>query len=136
MTHDLLYIVTILLWVGVAWLTNRLPVWPAPPRTYAQAAAQQRAGCVIGGFLLLFIAAGAGIGYAIPQVIAESVPPVQINPLDPRTHVDALGRLAQVVGILFGGWVGLRGGGLWMIVLVGGYLLSAASGVLQWIVHG
>jgi hypothetical protein len=68
--HDLLYIVTIVLWVAVAWLTTRLPVWPAPPTTYQQAAAQQRVGCVIGGFLLLFVVAGAGIGYAISQFIA------------------------------------------------------------------
>jgi hypothetical protein len=81
---------------AVAWFTSRLPVWPAPPTTYQQAAAQQRAGCIIGGFLLLFVVAGAGIGYAIPQFIAESVPPVRVNILDPHHGVDGLGRLAQV----------------------------------------
>jgi hypothetical protein len=134
--HDLPYIVTIVLWVAVAWLTSRLPVWPAPPTTYQQAAAQQRVGCVIGGFLLLFVVAGAGIGYAVPQFIAESVPPVQINILDPHHGVDGLGRLAQVVGMLLGSWVGLRGGWLWLIVMLAGYLLAAATGVLQWIVQG
>jgi hypothetical protein len=92
-----------------------------PPTTYQQAAAaQQRVGCVIAGFLLLFVVAGAGIGYAVPQFIAESVAPVRINILDPRHGVDGLGRLAQVVGMLLGGWVGLRGGWLWLIVMLAG----------------
>jgi hypothetical protein len=61
---------------------------------------------------------------------------VQINILDPHHGVDGLGRLAQVVGMLLGGWVGLRGGWLWLLVMLGGYLLAAATGVLQWIIQG
>jgi hypothetical protein len=136
LTHDLLYLVSMVAWLAIAWLTSRLPVRPPPPRTYEEAAAQQRVGCIVGGFLLLFVVAGAGIGYAIPQFTAESVPPVRINILDPHHGVDALGRFAQVVGVLLGGWVGLRGGWLWLIVMLAGYLLAAATGVLQWIVQG
>jgi hypothetical protein len=73
--HDLLYIVTIVLWIAAAWLTSRPAGVAGASHDLEQAAAQQRFGCVISGSLLLFVVAGTGIGYAILRFIADAYHP-------------------------------------------------------------
>ena len=50
--------------------------------------------------------------------------------------LDGFGRLATLIGDLCGGYIGLRGSLLWVVLLVLGGALYVASATLGWVFRG
>jgi hypothetical protein len=125
--RDIIYIVYIFIWFLLAYIANRTPFWL--PRTFQMGAVtylpDQRP---MGFMMILLLAICATFGAALPPLISDMLPP-PFPPIYPDPGLDALGRLAQLIGGLCGAYVGFRATWIWCILFalgMGLYLLHAA----------
>ena len=134
--RDLIFIGYSAVWVVLAWSVNRLPFWQ--PRVVRIGNAnfipdQRPAGCM----MLLFLAMGVVIGATLPLGISDVMPHAAYEfRRGGVADLDGLGRLAMIVGGLCGGYVGLRGSRLWVVLMLIGLALYAVSATLGWIIRG
>src|SRR5271166_2348560 len=127
MLRDLLYLAWIIVCPGLVRVANRTPVLAAPVLERATA---QPGGCLIAVVLFALALAGAGIGASVPHLTAEQLPHRSAFGQVMDTNVDVLGRLAQVVGGVYGFYIALRAIWLWCVIgtVVGAiYLLNSAA---------
>jgi hypothetical protein len=132
--RDIIYIVYMFIWVLLVRRANRTPVWQ--PRTFQMGAVtylpdQRPMGCM----MILFLGIGATIGAALPSVVSDMLP-APVPHIYPDPGLDALGRLAQIVGGLSGAYVGLRGSWLWCILFLLGIGLYLLHAVVSYVLGG
>lgn len=83
--------------------------------------------------ILLF---GIGAGAMLPEVIAEAAASLNRAPVwRPSSDIGALGRLAQLVGAVCGGWLAIRGLWLWTVLSLCVGALYAAFAVIDWLLN-
>ena len=133
MTRNLIWLGYMAFWVGAVVLVNKTAMWR--PRTFQSGdvtfvADQRPLGCM----MILFFFMGAMVGGVMPQVIHEWVSLTE--PAYLRTdHIDALGRLAMVVGGICGAYVGIRAVRLWVLLFLFWVAIYALSGVSGWVLR-
>jgi hypothetical protein len=132
--RDIIYILYMFIWVLLVRVANRTPIWQ--PRTYQMGAVtylpdQRPMGCM----MILFLAIGAMVGVTLPMVISDILP-APILRVYPDQGLDALGRLAQIVGGLSGAYVGLRGSWLWCLLFLLGMGLYVLHAVVAYVLGG
>jgi hypothetical protein len=123
--RDLLYIIDMLAWFAVVKFVNQTPVWQ--PASYAMSSA------VPALAFFIYIGIGASMGFSVPVMIADHFQPVvdAFGVVTVSRNIGVLGRLAQVVGVICGGYAGLRGIVVWnQLFLAGAFvrLLAKVAG--------
>jgi hypothetical protein len=132
--RDIIYIVSMFIWVLLVRLADRTPVWQ--PRTVQMGAVtylpdQRPMGCR----MILFLAIGATVGVTLPTAISDMLP-APVPRIYPDQGLDTLGRLAQIVGGLSGAYVGLRGNWLWCLLFLLGMALYVLHAVVGYVLGG
>lgn len=133
--RDLIFLAYSVAWIALAWLVKQVPFWQPRVVRFGDAAFvpdQRPAGCM----MLLFLIVGAVIGLALPMVISDVLPRDPTRFGASAGDLDRFGRLAMLVGGVCGGYVGLRGSRLWVVLLVLGGALYVASATLGWVFRG
>lgn len=134
--RDLIWLVYMALWIGAVVVANKTAF--LRPRTFVSGdmivvADQRPLGCM----MILFFFMGATIGGFMPQVIHEWMAygePAYLRPWPDR--IDALGRLAQIVGGVCGAYVGIRAVRIWLLLFLLWVAIYAVSGVSGWVFRG
>lgn len=134
--RDLIFIAYAALWIAAAWSIKRVPFWQ--PRVVRLGDAsfipdQRPAGCM----MLFCLAMGAVIGLGLPLTLSGILPrnPYQFSNGGTQ-DLDAIGRLAMIVGGVCGGYVGFRGSQLWVVLLVAGMGVYVVASSVGWMFRG
>ena len=121
---DTLYVADILFWFIVKKLVDRAPVWQSSALHPLLAAL----------WVFIFIWIGIAVGLQIPVFIAKFCSPDSFGVGKP--YLDGLGRLAQVIGVVCGGYAGLRGIMVWSRVFMAGGMLYLLFKVARYVLYG
>ncbi len=130
--RDLIWIATIVFWVVAVRFARRTAFWE-PRAVVVGGVAYLPDQRPMGFMILLCLLGGVVIGAMLPTMIQDRFP-MGMGPYAPP--LDALGRLASLVGGVCGAYVGVRGSKLWValgVACAGVYGINVA---LDYVVGG
>ncbi len=133
--RDLVFLLYIVAWIALARYVNRLPFWQPHVVRLGDVSFvpdQRPAGCM----MALCLGVGAMVGATLPMAISELMPHAGYQFSGGTHDLNALGRIATLVGGVCGGYVGLRGSRLWVILFLLGMAVYVLSGAMKWIFGG
>ncbi len=108
--RDLIWIATIVFWVAAVRFARRTAFWE-PRAVMVGGVATLPDQRPMGFMILLCLLGGVAIGAMLPSMIQDRLP---MTPGFYAPPLDALGRLASLVGGVCGAYVGVRGSRLWV----------------------
>ncbi len=130
--RDLIWIATIVFWLVAVRFARRTAFWE--PRTVVVGGVaylpDQRP---MGFMILLCLLGGLAIGSMLPSMIQDRFP-MGMGLYAPP--LDALGRLASLVGGVCGAYVGVRGSRLWVVLGLACAGIYGISLALDYVVGG
>ncbi len=110
--RDLIWIATIVFWVVAVRFARRTAFWE-PRAVVVGGVAYLPDQRPMGFMILLCLLGGVAIGAMLPTMIQDRLPMGTGFYAPP---LDALGRLASLVGGVCGAYVGVRGSRLWVVL--------------------